>query len=126
MEERRLPVVVRVVVADDLAAAPAGALARLVEARHLERHVMDAGPTRREKAMDEPVGAERLDDFELAAVRVAPGAEAKLGAAARPAVRRAAEDADEKRHGVGHAGQCERDVVERDRAHGLSVYCMRT
>jgi hypothetical protein len=29
---------------------------------------MDAGPARREKAMHEAVGADRLDDFNLAAV----------------------------------------------------------
>jgi hypothetical protein len=47
MQERGLRVVVRVVVADDVLDTRARPFARLLEARHLERHVMDAPRDRR-------------------------------------------------------------------------------
>src|SRR5439155_3791640 len=87
VEERRLPVIVRVVVADDVVATGTRALTRLIEIGHLERHVVDARSPRREKATHEPVGADRLDDFDLAAAVVMPRAEAKLRAALHAAVR---------------------------------------
>src|SRR5205814_1449825 len=121
MEERRLPVVERIVVADDLVAAGARAIARGIQAWHLERDVMDSGTARRDEARHEALRADGLDGLEPATAFIAPRAEAKLGAALHAAVRNSAEHADEKRNRVRDARHAERDVVERDRIHRGSV-----
>ena len=64
--------------------------------------------------MHEPVGADRFDDFDLAAAVVAPRAEAKLRAALHAAVRQTAEHADEKSDGLHDTRHAECDVVERE------------
>src|SRR3989442_1216700 len=47
-------------------------LAHPAEARDDERHVVDAGPALREEAVEEPVGAARLEDLEATPVPEAP------------------------------------------------------
>src|SRR5207253_3466581 len=64
MEERLSPRGVRVIVADDRVPRRLRALAHPAEARDDERHVVDAGPALREEAVEEPVGAARLEDLE--------------------------------------------------------------
>ena len=76
--------------------------------------------------MHEPVGADRLDDFDLAAPVVAPRAEAEFGPALHATVRHAAEHADEKWDGLHDTRHAECDVVERDGGHGQVVYVRDT
>jgi len=52
------------VFADDAVTKRGGARAGLAQARHLERHVVDAGAARGEKAVQEAVVAARLEDLD--------------------------------------------------------------
>src|SRR2546422_1207766 len=72
MEECLSPLGVRVIVADDRVPRRLRALAHPAEARDDERHVVDAGPALREEAVEEPVGAARLEDLEATPVLEAP------------------------------------------------------
>ena len=113
MEERLHPARPRLVPADDLVAVGAGALARRLEARHLERHVMDARPSLGEEPVEEAVGAGRLEHLDPAAAVEAPAGEAEAAAAGRH-LGHAAQDADQHRWGVGELRESESDVVEPD------------
>src|SRR5258705_4142941 len=67
VQERFLPLRIRVVVADDRVAVSSGALTGVVEARDRKRDVVDPRPALREEAVQESVGAGGLQDLEIAA-----------------------------------------------------------
>jgi hypothetical protein len=69
------PLGIRVVVADDPIAVRLGAAARLVEARDLEGHVVDAGAALGQEAVEEAIRAFRLQHLEPPATGEAPLAE---------------------------------------------------
>src|SRR2546421_544856 len=91
-------------------------LAHPAEARDDERHVVDAGPALREEAVEEPVGAARLEDLEATPVLEAPLRE-RVGARGSAVRGGSAQLADEERRSVGEARHGERDVIEAAPSH---------
>ena len=64
MEERLPPLRIGVVTPHDAVTRLLGAGADVVQPRHLEGDVVNAGAPLGEKAVDEPIGAERLDELD--------------------------------------------------------------
>src|SRR2546426_9746799 len=116
MEECLSPVGVRVIVADDRVPRCLRVLAHPAEARDDERHVVDAGPALREEAVEEPVGAARLEDLEATPVLEAPLRE-RVGARGSAVRGGSAQLADEERRSVGEARHGDRDMIEATPSH---------
>ena len=74
MKKRFHPRRIRLVATHDGVASSFRALAGFLKARHLERHVVNAGALRREETVDESVGPAGLEDLEIAAAFEAPDA----------------------------------------------------
>ena len=116
MQERLLPARHGRAVADDAVTKRGGARAGLAQARHLERHVVDAGAARGEKAVQEAVVAARLEDLDASAAVELPLAEAEdVGGHSEGG--RAAEHAHQVRRRVGDAWHRDGDVIELDPGH---------
>jgi hypothetical protein len=116
MQEGLRPARIGLVATDDAESLGRRQRARRVQAGHDERDVMDARPQGRQKAMQESIITERLQDLQAAA-----SCEAPLGpgvGARRPTVTRGGAPEDPFQYGrrVGQVGRGDGDVVEPDRA----------
>src|SRR6266540_4397494 len=112
MEEGLLPGRVGIVAPHGGIALSAGTLARLIEARHLEGHVVNAGAALGQEAMEKAVAAEGLEDLDAAAAFEAPDGPDE-GATGGPAVfGHAAQRALEKSRHLRDTRHGNRDVIE--------------